>query len=678
MRTLAMTRDRAGEPRRRAAALLLAGLAACASAPPLAAAAVQDDGLRWQTLGPFAAAVLALAVDPADPANVYAATSGGAEVWKSADGGATWSGLHQGEPRYGDAKALAIDPRHPSIIYLADYFRGVFKSIDGGTSWSQAGLVLPNPSRSTLRSLAIDPRHPRTLYAGGSDGVFKTINGGATWELARRGLPAGEDVFALAVDPSAPRTLYAGVGSYAPSSNKVGVWKSTNGGATWAPAGSASPASSVFALAIDPHSPQVVYAGGDNGLLKSADGGTSWRRADHGLRRFGTIQAVALDATSPRTLFAVAGGAVFKSIDAGASWAAANQGLEGFRVFSLALDPSGSGAAYAGTLRDGQLSGVWKSSDGGASWSARDQGGLTTFGFTSIAESPRGTIYVSADGAQGFDLFVSGDGGLTWATVAPRSSAEIFQLVVDPLDPATLYGVGYQGLQFSLLLRSRDGGASWELVPTTFLNVNFVAIDPQDDAIIYAALDDRELLRSADGGRSWTPATGGDPPRTLLRQVVIDPVSPSNVYAFGWAADELFRSLDRGLSWARLGSSQGGISALVVDPLGSGTLFAVAAGSIEKSVDRGATWSVVYVPPDPVHAGVSAIAIAPTTPATVYAAVPELGLLRSADGGTTWELVPAAGLGAFVQQLQVDTLNPRRLIAGIFEGGLQALTVPAP
>jgi photosystem II stability/assembly factor-like uncharacterized protein len=676
MQTPALSSDRAVKSRKRAT-VLLAGLAACFSAPPLAAAE-RDSGGRWQTLGPYQAAVSALAVDPADPANVYAGTDGGSEVFKSADGGATWSGFHQGQPQRGYAAALAIDPHHTSTIYLADSGSGVFKSIDGGTSWIQTGPVLPVPLSSALTSLAIDPIHPRILYAGGTDGVWKSVNGGATWALARHGLPAGQGVFALAVDPSAPRKLYAGVSPIGPSSNTKGVFKSTDGGATWAPAGATPPPSAVVALAIDPHSPRVVYAGGDDGLWKSADGGASWRRADHGLRRFGSIQAVALDPTSPRTLFAAAGGAVFKSVDAGASWAAANQGLGGFHVFTLALDPSGSGAVYAGTYSDGMLSGVFKSSDGGASWSARDQGGLTTFSFTWIAESPGGTIYVSGIGSGvGTDLFASGDGGLTWATVIPRPPVLIGQVIVDPLNPATLYGVGLAGLQFSLLLRSQDGGASWAPAPALVFDVNFAAIDPQDDAILYAVLN-RGLVRSADGGNSWTPATGGDLPQTLLRQVVIDPVSPANVYAFGWAADQLFGSRDRGLSWARLGSSHGGISALIVDPHDSGTLFAVAAGSIEKSTDGGATWSVVYVPPDLEHVGVSAIAIAPTIPSTVYAAVPELGLVRSADGGATWDLVTATGLGAFVQQLQVDTLNPQRLIAGISEGGIQALTVPAP
>src|SRR5258708_21277180 len=116
-----MRNGRAGRSRKRATALL-AGLAACFSAPPLAAA-VRDAGGRWQTLGPYQAAVSALAVDPADPANVYAGTDGGSEVFKSADGGATWSGFHQGQPQRGYAAALAIDPRHPSTVYLADTSR---------------------------------------------------------------------------------------------------------------------------------------------------------------------------------------------------------------------------------------------------------------------------------------------------------------------------------------------------------------------------------------------------------------------------------------------------------------------------------------------------------------------------------------------------------------------------
>src|SRR5215467_11083475 len=116
------------------------------------------------------------------------------------------------------------------------------------------------------------------------------------------------------------------------------------------------------------------------------------------------------------------------------------------------------------------------------------------------------------------------------------------------------------------------------------LDVSFVAIDPQDDAILYALLLNRGLLRSGDGGATWTPATDGDLPRTLFSQVVIDPVSPANVYAFGLSG-ELFKSTDRGLSWARIGGNLQGITALAIDPHDSATQFAVVGGRVETSAD---------------------------------------------------------------------------------------------
>jgi hypothetical protein len=163
-------------------------------------------------------------------------------------------------PEGGWIYALAVDPNTPTTLYAGTYGGGVFKSTDGGATWSAVNTGLSNKS---VWALAIDPTAPNTLYAGTYGGVFKSTDGGASWSA--NGL-TGNGVFALAIDPNTPTTLYAGTNG--------GVFKSTNSGATWSATGTGP--TNVRALVIDPTTPTTLYAGTNGGVFKSADGGVNW------------------------------------------------------------------------------------------------------------------------------------------------------------------------------------------------------------------------------------------------------------------------------------------------------------------------------------------------------------------------------------------------------------------
>ena len=123
------------------------------------------------------------------------------------------------------------------------------------------------PDGASVRAVAVDPANPATVYAGtASGGVFKSTNGGASWSAANSGL-ASTGVAALAIDPSSTATLYAAGG------DEGGVFKSTDGGARWAAINSGLSATSTRALAIDPSTPTTLYVGTDVGVFKSTDGG---------------------------------------------------------------------------------------------------------------------------------------------------------------------------------------------------------------------------------------------------------------------------------------------------------------------------------------------------------------------------------------------------------------------
>jgi photosystem II stability/assembly factor-like uncharacterized protein len=306
--------------------------------------------------------VTSLAVDPQRPRIVYAGVTGAALTWdqgkgvfKSTDGGRTWRAVNRGltgtnEP-VGSTLAvfsLAIDPRHPRIVYAATEEFGLYKSTDGGAHWRLSSRIGWSP-------IVIDPQRPTTVYAGGGSPLLKSTNAGATWTSSGSGL-GQRSVGALAIDPRNPRTLYAGMQGLGVAGYRGGVFKSTDGGRSWRRVGVKS--YSVNAIAIDPRSPQTVYAGlgwptnpgqadspSDGAVLKTIDGGRSWQT----LALTEGVTALAIDPGNPDVLYAgTADHGVFESSDAGGSWSPKNTGLANQRIWNLAISADGQ-TLYAGT-----------------------------------------------------------------------------------------------------------------------------------------------------------------------------------------------------------------------------------------------------------------------------------------------------------------------------------------
>jgi hypothetical protein len=243
-----------------------------------------------------AISIRSLAIDPQMPTTLYAGTDEtDRSVFKSTDGGGHW-----GDVSFADeaVPALAVDPQTPTTLYAGAWGVGVYKSLDGGSSW-----IRPNFYFGVL-SLAIDPRTPTTLYAGAyGSGVFKSIDGGGTWSAVNAGL-TNLHVSALAIDPLTPITLYA-------STQGGGVFKSTDSGGSWSAVNTGLTNTSVFALAIDPETPTTVYAGTDGGgVFKSTDGGGSWSALNTGLTNL-YVTALAVDPQTPTTIYAGTDGGVF-------------------------------------------------------------------------------------------------------------------------------------------------------------------------------------------------------------------------------------------------------------------------------------------------------------------------------------------------------------------------------
>jgi photosystem II stability/assembly factor-like uncharacterized protein len=267
---------------------------------------------------------------------IYAGTLG-MGVLKSTDGGDSWQASNAGITNV-SVQSLAIDPSSPMVVY-AGTTDGVFKSIDAGATWRLAGL-----QGAEIRALAIDPDNPATVYAGTSFGVFKSTNSGAVWAGASTGITM-RDIRVLAIDRQTPLTLYVGSGGGAAGGGGA-VFKTVNGGESWANTGLATP--EVRALAVDPEHPRRVYVGSlSSNVFTSADGGDSWTAVDTGLR-MGAVLSLSASAHRPRTVYAGTNGGVLKSDDRGASWEVKNTRLTNTFAFALAIDRTTPTTLYAG------------------------------------------------------------------------------------------------------------------------------------------------------------------------------------------------------------------------------------------------------------------------------------------------------------------------------------------
>ena len=329
----------------------------CIATMAIAAAVGGSTALARQAFHPGGRSVGSLAIDPRQPTAIYAGS--GVGVFKTSDGGATWSNTRNGlgnpvvldvvlDPtrirtvyvatdegvfkstdgadswtrRFSrhDVVQLAVHPSNPRVLY-AGAMSAIFKTRDGGATWRR---VLNFRHGHWALALAIDPHVPSTVYAGTGIGVFKTSDGGRHWRATNRGLPkpSGRDrvegfVRSIAIDPRHTTTVYVGT--------ERGFFRSRNGGESWtAPAGHAAPAAGYsWALAIHPRSPHILYLGSYNGVFKSTNGGKTWRDQSNGLRYETArpwIEAVAIDPSHPRTVYAGGTGGVFKSVDGGGVW----------------------------------------------------------------------------------------------------------------------------------------------------------------------------------------------------------------------------------------------------------------------------------------------------------------------------------------------------------------------
>ena len=449
--------------------------------------------------------------------------------------------------------------------------------------WQPAG-----PEGGDVAAFAMEPADPRTLYAAAVyGGVFKSTDGAATWSPASDGL-RGERALALAHDPKAAGTLYVGTDH--------GVFKTTNGGALWtaASAGNSLPATSAIGDLVV--TPSAIYAnvfasgpfGFETGLFKSTDRGASWSRLDLGRSRI-VVTALAVDPTDPLVLYAGIEDldspseiGVLRSSNGGAAWSPSGRGLPKGTIESLAIHPAAPRIVYA-AIRG---AGVYRSNDGGGLWRNVSRG-VTNPALTALAFGPsRDTLYAAAQmgSPETGRLFRTTNGGGRWQRMDRGLSGDLQALAAEPRG-----SVLYAGSRTDGVFRSADSGASWTLADRGLRAVAAYAVvaDPRRPGFLFAETPAFGLLKTVDGGVSWHVAGAG---ARALTPLAIDPQRPATVYALDLDG-RVLRSRDGGRSWRLIESLPHGVAAFAIDPNQPSILYAAGPHRIDRSTDGGDTWT---------------------------------------------------------------------------------------
>jgi photosystem II stability/assembly factor-like uncharacterized protein len=403
-------------------------------------------------------------------------------------------------PTGGDVRALEVDPNDPQRFYFGTLDGQLYFSIDGGQQWRL--LFNFNRPKLVLDHIIVDPRDSKTIYVSGHrhkdpGGFFKTTDGGVTWRESTQ--LKGEAVHAMTQSSQNPDILVVGT-------NRT-VYRSTDSGETWTPT-SPFGTTAIESLAIDPRNTETIYAGTWYLPYKSTDGGRTWNIIKTGIIDDSDIFAINIDPRNPEHVIASACSGIYETRNAGGQWRKV-QGIpsQSRRTRAILQHPSIPGLVFAGTTE-----GFWRSTNGGDSWMLTTSKQLE---INSIAVHPKNpqTIYI---GTNNYGVMISTDGGKNFA---PSNG-------------------GYSGRFANAILADREKAG--RIYATT----------------INTATGGGFFFVSSDGGMTWQPSMRNMPNRLISYSILQDERDPNLIY-LGTNLG-VYRSLDRGASWAPMGAPKVG------------------------------------------------------------------------------------------------------------------------
>jgi photosystem II stability/assembly factor-like uncharacterized protein len=666
-------------------ATLLAGSAA-ASADSIPASAYQE--LHWRMIGPFRGGRTRACSGVASNPNVYyiAPVNGG--VWKTDDAGRTWRPIFDDQPTQ-SIGSLAVAPSNPSVIYAGSgegllrpdlsVGNGVYRSNDAGKTWTHVGLE----DAQQIPKLAVDPRNPNRVFAavlghpyGPSEqrGLYRSLDGGAKWQKV---LGQGPSVGAsdVAIDPQHPEIVYAAMWEA-----RLGPWEDEN-----------------------------EYQGTGGGLYKSTDGGATWHKLAGGLPANAVQFEIAIAPSRPSTLYLevatkeegrygrAQGNDLFRSDDAGATWRTTTSDerpklkIGGGDLMVPVVDPKNPDVLYVASLV------AMRSRDGGKTWTwlRGAPGGDDYQNLWINPNDPNAFVLVSDQGAS-----VTVNGGATWSSWYTQPTAQMFHVAATADVPYRVCGGQQESGSACVATRGNDGTIGYrEWRPVGISEYGYAAPDPKNPDIVYGA------GRNSVSRFSWSTGLIQDvtpiPVRGANRvdrtePIVFSPVQPTLMY---YAANVVFATTDGGQTWKTISpdltrpdperpASLGTLAAADKKPH-RGTVYALApsakttstlwAGTDDGKVwitrDGGTHWTDITPRELTAWSKITQLDVSRFDDTTVYASVSRLRLddlapyiYRTHDGGKTWTLVTSGLPRGPVDAVRADPVRRGLLYASTETG----------
>jgi photosystem II stability/assembly factor-like uncharacterized protein len=575
----------------------------------------------------------------------------------------------------GRVRAIVVHPTDPQTLWLGSVSGGIWKTTNGGASWTPLADFMANLAVS---SMVIDPTNPNVLYAGTGEGyfngdsirgagVFKTTDGGATWKQLPHTAASPNWYFVdrLAISPSDSQVILA--------ATRSGIWRTADGGTTWS---RRTTTPSMFDVNFDPTDANKAVASGDNGVIRySVDGGVTWNQAS-GIN--GSRIEVAYARSSPNIVYASVengSGQLYKSIDGGQTYSLVSSPShlsdQGWYDNALWVDPTNPNNVVVGGITN------FRSTNGGTNFS---QVGSVHADQHIIIEDP------GFDGVTNKTVYFGNDGGIFKTTDITAPFVTTTELN-NNLGITQFYGgagnvtsgriIG--GTQDNGTLRYSGSTEGWTSMASG--DGGWCASDPNDPNYFYGEFQWLQLHRSANGGASSQSIYSGITDATangttnFIAPFVLDPNNPNTLLAGGanlWRTTNAKGVLP--LGWTNIKTSIGSnISAIAVVPGNSdiiwvghnnGSIFVTMNGTSASP-----TWTQVNTNPPSLPTGRrnTRITIDPTNTNRVYVTFGGYtvdNVWRTDNAGASWVSITSNLPRAPVRSLAVWQANPSFLYVG--------------
>ncbi|MCE2995286.1 MAG: WD40/YVTN/BNR-like repeat-containing protein [Cyclobacteriaceae bacterium] len=634
-----------------------------------------------------------------------------------------------GPYRGGRSAAVTGVPGKPNLYYMGSTGGGVWKTIDGGSTWSN---ISDGFFGSSIGSIAVSDWDNNVIYVGQGEGtvrgnvsyghgIWKSTDAGKTWSFS--GLKESRHIPRIRIHPKNPDIVYAAVlGDLFKSSQERGVYKSEDGGKTWKRVLFANADAGAVDLCMDPNNPRILFAsmwrirrtpyslesGGEgSAIYKSTDGGETWKNisTNEGLPKgLWGISGVAVSPVNSNRVFAIIendNGGVYRSDDAGQTWKKMNDDRNlrqrAWYYSKIYADTKDADMVYVMNVS------YHRSKDGGKTFQSFNAQHGDHHDFWIAPEDNQRQAIADDGGGQ-----VSMDGGENWSTYENQPTAQFYRVVTDNQFPYRIYGAQQDNSTIRIAHRTDGfsiGMRDWE--PTAGGESGHIAVDPTNNDVVYGGSYDGFLtMRNHATGEerninAWpdNPMGHGAEGAKYRFQwnfpIFFSPHNPKKLYA---ASQHLHVSYNGGESWelvspdltrndpSKLGPSGGPITKDNTAVEYYCTIFAVAESPYEKDLilagsddgllhitrDGGKKWEKLSVTGMPEWTMVNSIEFDPFVKGGAYVATTSYKsgdakpyLFKTKDYGKTWtKITDGIDPTHFTRVVRADQKRPGLLYAG--------------